>query len=182
MCNNLCQPGQIKKSLTWDQDAKRKQCSYTDVGTTHVGNEVQSTWVRSYRLVKSTHLSNASFLRQAICWSKGTIYASSTGRFGLQAGLDSLGAVELRNAISGEFSLSVPATLAFDYPTAAALADFIISEVQQSSTELPVRHDLSTSRNVDGSQETSEVLAIGCRYPGGAKGKFLISLSCTVFV
>lgn len=43
----------------------------------------------------------------------------------LQAGLDSLGAVELRNAISAEFGMDVPATLAFDYPTLAALASFV---------------------------------------------------------
>lgn len=39
--------------------------------------------------------------------------------------MDSLGAVELRNAIAGKFGISVPATLAFDYPTLALLADFV---------------------------------------------------------
>ena len=43
-----------------------------------------------------------------------------------EAGLDSLGAVELRNSISSRFLLpDLPATLTFDYPTIAALTDYI---------------------------------------------------------
>ena len=43
----------------------------------------------------------------------------------MQAGLDSLGAVELRNAIGAEFSTDLPATAIFDYPTLFALADHL---------------------------------------------------------
>ena len=39
----------------------------------------------------------------------------------MQAGLDSLGAVELRNAIMSKFGITISATVAFDHPTAAAL-------------------------------------------------------------
>ena len=42
-----------------------------------------------------------------------------------QAGLDSLGAVELRNAIAAKFGVALPATVAFDFPTASALAGFV---------------------------------------------------------
>ena len=48
-----------------------------------------------------------------------------TGCANTQAGLDSLGAVDLRNAIGMKFGFELPATAAFDYPTAAALADLI---------------------------------------------------------
>ena len=47
----------------------------------------------------------------------------------LQAGLDSLGAVEFRNAVSAAFAIDVPATAAFDYPTIAFLAAHICSQV-----------------------------------------------------
>jgi len=46
----------------------------------------------------------------------------------MQAGLDSLGAVDFRNAVSGAFAMDIPATAAFDYPTIAALAAYISSK------------------------------------------------------
>ena len=46
----------------------------------------------------------------------------------MEAGLDSLGAVELRTAVSAAFSIPLPATAAFDHPTISALADYILSK------------------------------------------------------
>ena len=40
----------------------------------------------------------------------------------MEAGLDSLGAVELRNALSARFSIELAPTVTFDYPSIAALA------------------------------------------------------------
>lgn len=45
----------------------------------------------------------------------------------MQAGLDSLGAVELRNKVASNYSIRVPATLAFDYPNASALSEFVMA-------------------------------------------------------
>ena len=44
-----------------------------------------------------------------------------------EAGLDSLGAVELHRSLEAEFMVQLPATVAYDYPTAAALAQYITS-------------------------------------------------------
>ena len=50
----------------------------------------------------------------------------------MQAGLDSLGAVELRNAVASKYHITtVPATLAFDYPTASALCEFVMAHMPQ---------------------------------------------------
>ncbi|PNG99823.1 Phenolphthiocerol synthesis polyketide synthase type I Pks15/1, partial [Tetrabaena socialis] len=48
----------------------------------------------------------------------------------MEAGLDSLGAVELRNQLSRSFGLELPPTLMFDYPTAAAVATYVAGELE----------------------------------------------------
>lgn len=45
----------------------------------------------------------------------------------MEAGLDSLGAIELRTALNSSFGLELPATAIFDHPSIAALASFIAS-------------------------------------------------------
>ena len=47
----------------------------------------------------------------------------------MDSGLDSLAAVELRNAVAARFAISLPATAAFDHPTVAHLARFVASQL-----------------------------------------------------
>ncbi len=81
-----------------------------------------------------------------------------------ELGLDSLSAVELRNRLSLASGVRLPATLAFDYPTAAGLAEHLLGElgVAQASTGLsaPARAPLD---------EPIAIVGMSCRYPGGVR-------------
>ena len=51
----------------------------------------------------------------------------------MEAGLDSIGAVELRNALASKYGVDLPATVTFDYPNLEALA----AHVQSKATQIP---------------------------------------------
>ncbi len=96
-----------------------------------------------------------------------------------QAGLDSLGAVELRNAVRSAFAVDIPATLAFDYPTTNSLAAFLDTLLAQRV----VAPMAKGARNILALAERRstlsavEVIAAAVKYPGAedsGKGLLLI--------
>ena len=46
----------------------------------------------------------------------------------MEAGLDSLGAVELRTSLQATFALDLPATLTFDFPSVTAISKYIATQ------------------------------------------------------
>lgn len=57
-----------------------------------------------------------------------------------QAGFDSLASVEFSQAISGAFSLALPATLVYDYPTLNAVAAYVArSSMQEQEVKVGLR-------------------------------------------
>jgi len=77
-------------------------------------------------------------------------------------GLDSLGAVELRNRLAADTGLNLTAAVVFDHPSVAALAKFI----QAESSGGPAAGGATPSSAV-ASDEPIAIVGIGCRFPGG---------------
>src|SRR5205807_10197121 len=59
-----------------------------------------------------------------------------------ELGVDSLGAVELRNRLAQASSLRLPSTLIFDYPTPAAIADHLRSQLVDGSKKSLIDEEL----------------------------------------
>ncbi|CEM32068.1 unnamed protein product [Vitrella brassicaformis CCMP3155] len=83
-----------------------------------------------------------------------------------ELGIDSLGAVEFRNALSSKIGVKLPATTLFDYPTLNAIIDFIYSEVSGGADEAAAVDEWGVPVPVAMS-ESLAVVSVSCRLPGG---------------
>ncbi|WP_437692902.1 SDR family NAD(P)-dependent oxidoreductase [Sorangium sp. So ce176] len=82
-----------------------------------------------------------------------------------ELGLDSVMAMELRNAIAARLGRPLPPTLVFDHSTVGALTRYLIDQVRSAEPSGTVTRP-APRRFVD---EPIAIVGIGCRFPGGVR-------------
>ncbi|MGO4421681.1 type I polyketide synthase, partial [Streptomyces sp. MCAF7] len=87
-----------------------------------------------------------------------------------ELGMDSLMAVELRNRIGARLGSRLAATVLFDHPTTARLADHLLNTVFASADRTAQRPAPGAPAARGGSDEPIAVVSMACRLPGGVAG------------
>ncbi|MFG2577364.1 type I polyketide synthase [Streptomyces sp. NPDC048481] len=87
-------------------------------------------------------------------------------------GLDSTGAVELRDAVQAETGIELPSTVLFDHPTPNALARHLTDRRAGSTPSVARDKDQGEARKAGAVRSALEddpvvVVSMACRYPGG---------------
>ncbi|WP_158828229.1 beta-ketoacyl reductase, partial [Streptomyces sp. NRRL S-118] len=116
---------------------------------------------RLHRLVELIRGEAAAVLRHS------TTDAIGPERAFKEVGFDSLTALELRNRVNAATGLSLPTTIAFDYPNPAALADHILSRLTAGDDEGTERagnlpHPFQAATDDD----MIAIVGMACCFPG----------------
>ena len=124
-----------------------------------------STWRQQLRLLPAAQGQHR--LRQLVRLQAarvlGRVEADSLegGRSFKDLGLDSLGSVQLRNALARGTGLALPRTLMFDYPSVDRVADFLAQALARVKPQAPAAPGPAAP-----AAEPIAIIGMGCRFPG----------------
>ena len=125
-----------------------------------------STWTERMRLLSDAERGRAAMdlvrTRAAAVLDLAGADAVGIEQSFADLGFDSLTAVELRNRLNAATGLRLSTTLVFDYPTPAALADYVLGETTGSD---PAAAGVAAA--AVRADEPMAIIGMACRYPGG---------------
>ncbi|MFC8189193.1 SDR family NAD(P)-dependent oxidoreductase [Streptomyces sp. NPDC057305] len=85
-----------------------------------------------------------------------------------ELGFDSLTAVEFRTALGESVGIRLPATLVFDYPAPAALADHLLGELLGDETAAGAGAPTGGPARAE-DDDPIAIVSMSCRFPGGVE-------------
>ncbi|MFB8058827.1 SDR family NAD(P)-dependent oxidoreductase, partial [Kitasatospora purpeofusca] len=94
------------------------------------------------------------------------------GRAFRELGFDSLASVNLRNRLNTATGLRLPASLVFDHPTPAVLADFLaagLTDTEAGAATVAAVPAVPAGRNRDADDDRIAIVSAACRLPGGVR-------------
>ncbi|CAL9619822.1 3-ketoacyl-CoA thiolase [Streptomyces sp. enrichment culture] len=152
---------QILRGLLPTPARSRRRAAGAATGTAADGGELARTLAALDAPARAAHV--LDLIRSAVATVLGHASpdAVEPEKSFRDLGFDSLTAVDLRNRLTATTGLRLPATLVFDYPTSAALAEHVMTQVVGEADHVTTLMPAGA-----GADDPIVIVGMGCRYPG----------------